>query len=69
MKSGVKIIKRGKNDILTEVRSGQDERTGAQSTREIVTTVKGWISELHQRRRDEQLRSSAFRKVRVTSLS
>jgi hypothetical protein len=69
MNSAVKIIKRGKNQILTEERAGQDQRTGAQSTREIATTVKGWISELHQRRRDEQLRNSAFRKVRVTSLS
>jgi len=66
MKSAVKIIKRDKNEILTEVRAGQDESTGPQSTREIVRTVKGWISDLHQRRRDEQLRSSAFRKVRVT---
>jgi serine protease Do len=66
MNSAVKIIKRGKSEILTEVRAGQDERTGPQSTREIVRTVKGWISELHQRRRDEQLRSSGFRKVRVT---
>jgi hypothetical protein len=64
MNSAVKIIKRGKNEILTEVRA-QDEMTGAQSTREIVRTVKGWISELHQRRRDEQIRSSAFRKVPV----
>lgn len=69
MNSAVKIIKRGKNQILTEERAGQDQRTGAQNTREIATTVKGWISELHQRRRDEQLRNSAFRKVRVTSLS
>jgi S1-C subfamily serine protease len=68
MNSAVKIIKRGKNEILTEVPASQDETTGAQSTREIVRTVKGWISELHQRRRDEQLRSSALRKVRVTLL-
>ena len=66
MNSAVKIIKRGKNEILTEVRAGKDERTGPQDTREIVRTVKGWISELHQRRRDEQLASSAFRKVQVT---
>lgn len=66
MNSAVKIIKRGKNEILTEVRAGKDERTGPQGTREIVRTVKGWISELHQRRRDEQLASSAFRKVQVT---
>src|SRR5882672_5586828 len=65
MSSAVKIIKRGKNEILTEVRVSQDERTGPESTREIVKTVKGWISELHQRRRDEQLATSAFRKIRV----
>ena len=66
MNSAVKIIKRGKNETVTEVRADQDETTGAQSTREMVRTIKGWISELHQRRRDEQLRSSAFRKVPVT---
>jgi hypothetical protein len=55
MNSAVKIIKRGKNEILTEVRAAQDERTGPESTREIVRTVKGWISELQERRRDEQL--------------
>jgi S1-C subfamily serine protease len=66
MKSAVRIIKRGRNEVFTEVPAGEDERTDAQSAREIVKTVKGWISELQQRRRDEQLRSSAFRKVGVT---
>ena len=66
MNSAVKIIKRGQNRISTGARASQDEQTGAQSTREIVKTVKGWISELHQRHRDEQLTSLAFRKVRVT---
>ena len=66
MNAPVKIIKQGKHEILTEGRDGQDERTGAQSTREIARTVKGWISELHQRRRDEQIAASAFRKMRVT---
>jgi len=65
MNSAVKIIKRSQNKIST-VLASQDEQTGAQSTREIVKTVKGWISELHQRRRDEQVRSSAVRKVTVT---
>ena len=68
MNSAVKIIKRGKNEILTEVPSGQEERTGAQSTREMMRTVKGWIAELHRRRQDEQLASSAFRKFRVSLL-
>lgn len=65
MNSAVKIIKLGQNKISTGALASQDEQRGAQSTREIVKTVKGWISELHQRRRDEQVRSSAFRKVTV----
>ena len=67
MKSAVKIIRRGQNKSSTEVLAGQDEQAGAQSSREIVRTVKAWISELHQRRRDEQVASSALRKI--TSLS
>src|SRR6266700_344368 len=66
MKSSVKIIKRGKNEVLTEVQAGQDERTGAQSTREMMRTVKGWIVELHRRHQDEELATSAIGKMRVT---
>jgi hypothetical protein len=66
MKSSVKVIKRDKSRILTEIQAGQDERTGPQSTREMMRTVKGWIAELHRRRRDDELSTSAFRKIRVT---
>ena len=66
MNSAVKIIKRGKNEILTEVQAGQDDGTDTQTTREMMRTVKGWIAELHRRRQDEQLASSTFRKFRVT---
>ena len=66
MNSAVKIIKRGKNEILAEVPAGQDERTGPQSTREMVRTVKGWIAELHRRRRDEERNNSVFGRFRVT---
>src|SRR5947207_4733803 len=66
MKSAVKIIKRGQNKISTEVLAGQGEEVAAQSAREIAKTIKGWISELQQRRRDEQAASSVFRKVGVT---
>ncbi len=66
MNSAVKIIKRGKNEILAEVPAGQDERTGPQSTREMVRTVKGWIAELHRRRRDEERTNSVFGRARVT---
>ena len=66
MMKSVRIIKRSKDETLTGLQLDQDEMTEQQSTREIVTIVKGWISELHQRRRAEQLASSAFRKARVT---
>ena len=66
MNSAVKIINRGKNEILTEVRAGQDERMGPQSTREMMRTVKGWIAELHQRRRAEERANAVFGKIRVT---
>ena len=66
MNSSVKIIKRDKNEVLTEFPAGQDERTGAQSTREMMRTVKGWVADLHRRRRDEELATSSFRKMRVT---
>jgi serine protease Do len=65
MNSAVKIIKRNQNKISAGVGS-QNEQTAEQSTREIVKTVKGWVSELHQRRREEQARGSVFRKVTVT---
>ena len=66
MNSSVRIIKRDKHEVLTAVQTRQDERTGAQSTREIMRTVKGWVAELHRRRRDEELATSAFMKKRVT---
>jgi len=66
MNSSVKVIKRAQNKILTEVQAGQDQGTSTQSTREVMRTVKGWIAELHRRRRDEELAASAFRRVRVT---
>ena len=62
MKS-VRIIKRSKNEILTELPPRQDEMTGQQSTREIVKTVKGWIAELRQSRRDEERANSVFVKI------
>jgi len=66
MNSSVKVIKRDKNEIVTEVQAGQVEGTSTQSTREMMRAVRGWIAELHRRRRDEELAASAFRKMRVT---
>jgi hypothetical protein len=66
MNSSVKVIKRDKNVVLTEVQARHHERTSTESTREMMRAVKGWIAELHRRRRDEELAASAFRKMRVT---
>jgi hypothetical protein len=66
MNSSVKVIKRDKDEISTEVQAGHDQRTITQRTRKIRRTVKGWVAELHRRRRDEELAASAFRKMRVT---
>ena len=63
MKS-VRIIKRSKNEILTELPTGQDNVAGQPSTREMAKTVKGWIAELRQGRRDEQRANSVFGKIR-----
>ena len=66
MNSSVRIIKRDKTEILSDLQSGQNERTRTHSTRQMTRTVKGWIAELHRRHRDEELTASAFRKMRVT---
>ncbi len=62
MKS-VRIIKRSKNETLTELPPGRDEMTGERSTREMAKTVKGWIAELRQSRRDEERANSVFGKI------
>ncbi len=52
MNSVVKIVKRGTKE-LKNLQTGDQEETGRQGRREIVSTVKGWIAELEQRRRAE----------------
>lgn len=69
MNSAVKIIKRGQNKTSTGTVASQDEQTGAQGTREMVRTVKGWISELQQRRQDESLLIGVFRQGQIVKLS
>jgi hypothetical protein len=66
MNSAVKIIKRTKNGILTERQADQNEITARQNTRELARTVKGWIADLHRRRRDEGWANSVLGKIRVT---
>ena len=61
MSSTVRIIKRGK-ESLNDFKSNQNEKTDQSSTREIVSTVKGWIAELEQRHRAEERKHSALKK-------
>ena len=60
MNSAIKILKRGTSEAGEDSKAGQDEKTGQQSTREIVSTIKGWIAELEQRRREEERTCAAF---------
>jgi hypothetical protein len=51
MKSGVRVIKRGREDGTRNLPPEREEKTVRQSEREIVGTVKGWIAEWEQQRR------------------
>jgi hypothetical protein len=50
MKSSIKIIKRKQKDAI-DLTTAEVEKSVEQSTREMVSTVKGWIAELQQRKR------------------
>jgi hypothetical protein len=59
MKSGVRVLKRGRNYSSKSLTVEPSEKTDRQSNREIVITVKSWISEfnlLRLSRRTEALR-------------
>jgi hypothetical protein len=60
MNSVVKVIKRGTREPKN-LQTG-DQETGQQGQRKIVSTVKGWIAELEQRRRAEERAYSALTK-------
>ena len=58
MNSGVRVIKRGRDDGPQSL-PRRDEKTTRQSEREIAGTVKGWIAEWEQRREDGRSRASS----------
>jgi hypothetical protein len=60
MNSVVKIVKRGAKEPK-DLQTG-DQESGRKGQREIVSTVKGWIAELQQRRRAEEHTYSALTK-------
>jgi hypothetical protein len=62
LKSSIRLIKR-RVEQNHDLGTGQAvQRTHRQDTREIISTVKGWIAELEQRHRSEERRAAAFLK-------
>jgi hypothetical protein len=51
MSSGVRVVKRGRDDGLKSLPIDRREKTDRQNDREIVSTIKSWIAELELRRR------------------
>ena len=54
MKSPIKIIKRQRGDDSNTVKTCEVEKSVEQSTREMASTVKSWITELQDRKRAER---------------
>ena len=62
LKSSIRLIKH-RVEQAQDLQTGQAvTRTHRQNTREIISTVKGWITELEQRHRSEERRAAAFLK-------
>ena len=53
MKPAIKIIKRKQDNDSTNLPASNGEQSVERSTRAMVSTVKGWIVELQQRKRAE----------------
>jgi hypothetical protein len=62
MNSGVRIIKRGRDDGPKSLQLGRDQKTERQSEREIAGTVKSWIADWEQKR---NLRESVYRDMLI----
>ena len=62
MKASVKIIKRKQSEESNELNTSKPEKSVELSTREMVSTVKSWIAELQQRKRDQ---ASSFSQLPV----
>lgn len=52
MKSTIKIVKRKQSEDENDLKT-PPQKSVERATREVVSTVKGWISELKQRKRNQ----------------
>ena len=64
MNSGVRVLKRGRNNRSKTLPVDRSEKTDRQSDREIVSKIKSWIAELDLRRLSR--RTEALRPAEVT---
>lgn len=62
MKSSIKIIKRTQNEDAIGLKTAEVEKSVEQTTREMVSTVKSWVTELQQRKRAQ---SQSFSRLTV----
>ena len=54
MRTSIKVIKPNRPEATREVLTPQLEKSVEQTTREIVSTVKSWIAELQDRKRNQR---------------
>ncbi len=52
MNSSIKIVKRKRDENPNDLKTSDAEQS-VERTREMVSTVKSWIAELQQRKRDQ----------------
>jgi hypothetical protein len=54
MQAGIRIIKRGAQDVRSDVAASPVAKSDRERERETVVTVKTWIAEWHERKRSLQ---------------
>ena len=54
MRSSIKIIKPNRGEATNNLPPVQHEKSVAENTREMVSTVKSWIAELQDRKRAQR---------------
>ena len=54
MRASIKIIKSNRSEATNELPTAERGKTVEQSTREMVSTVKSWITELQDQKRAQR---------------
>ena len=67
VKSSIRVIKRGRGENANDLKTSEGENSVERSTREMVRTVKSWISELQERKRAQGISTQAFLRLTITA--